>query len=151
MLWYMFITWCKKSKIWEIYIVICKVNIHIHKHTILKVFKQIYSQGKFSIFDFLFFYVQTCCICNIFVSQWPCETNFTLQLMYLINNDVKLRTYKYFLVYHTWAPCYLHITNDDQLMGQIVLISWKLSSIQMKLINDIARKLNWIKLNWIHI
>jgi hypothetical protein len=46
------------------------------------------------------------------------------------------------MVYPTWAPCYLHTTNDDQLMGKIELISWKLRSIQMKLINDITRKLN---------
>jgi hypothetical protein len=52
----------------------------------------------------------------------------------------------------------LWITNDSELINWNELILWKLSYIQLKILNDIACNLNWIIqfnqfkfLNWIHI
>jgi len=37
----------------------------------------------------------------------------------------------------------------DQFVEKFELISWKLNFIQMKLINNIARNLNWIEFKYI--
>ncbi len=41
----------------------------------------------------------------------------------------------------------LHTISDNQMVKKIELLLWKLSSIQMKILNDIACKL---ELNWDH-
>jgi hypothetical protein len=53
-------------------------------------------------------------------------------------------------VVYNLSFAFLCITSDSQLIDwwKNKLISWKLSSIWMKILNDMTWTLNWIELNW---